>query len=78
MNWCTIGVLILNFIELLNEDMRWGCLSWPKMRDLMDVGTGGQGAIAPPPQIFCQPQKLKMIKITTYKSVNSNKVKIGS
>ena len=70
-------MLILNFIEFLNEDMRWGCLSW--LRDLMAVGTGGQGAIAPPPSpILCQPQKLKMIKITTYKSVHSNKVKIGS
>ena len=44
----------------------------------MAVGTGGQGggAIAPPP-IFCQPKKFKSLKITTYKSVYSNKDKIG-
>ena len=42
----------------------------------MAVGTGGAGgAIAPP--IFCQPKKFKSFKITTYKSVYSNKDKIG-
>ena len=42
----------------------------------MAVGTGGAGgAIAPP--IFCQPKKFKSLKITTYKSVYSNKDKIG-
>ena len=42
----------------------------------MTVGTGGAGgAIAPP--IFCQPKKFKSFKITTYKSVYSNKDKIG-
>ena len=40
---------------------------------IMAVGTGG--AIAPP--IFCQPKKIKSLKITTYKSVYSNKDKIG-
>ena len=46
----------------------------------MAVGTGGAGggAIAPPPPpIFCQPKKFKSLKITTYKSVYSNKDKIG-
>ena len=37
-------------------------------------GAGG-GAIAPP--IFCQPKKFKSLKITTHKSVYSNKDKIG-
>ena len=42
----------------------------------MAVGTGGAGgAIAPP--IFCQPKKFKSLKITTHKSVYSNKDKIG-
>ena len=45
----------------------------------MAVGTGGGGAgggaIAPP--IFCQPKKFKSLKITTHKSVYSNKDKIG-
>ena len=36
---------------------------------------GAGGAIAPP--IFCQPKKIKSLKITTYKSVYSNKAKIG-
>ena len=39
----------------------------------MALGT----AIATPP-IFCQPKKFKGLKITTYKSVYSNKSKIGS
>ena len=45
----------------------------------MAVGTGGGGqgggAIVPP--IFCQPKKFKSLKITTHKSVYSNKDKIG-
>ena len=36
---------------------------------------GRGGAIAPP--IFCQPKKIKSLEITTYKSVYSNKDKIG-
>ena len=46
----------------------------------MAVGTGvgrGRGAIAPLP-IFCQPKKLKRLKITTYKSVYSNKAELSS
>ena len=44
----------------------------------MAVGTGGQGggAIAPPPNIL-PTKKFKSLKITTYKSVYSNKDKIG-
>ena len=41
----------------------------------MAVGTGGGGN--PPPPIFCQPKEFKSLKITTYKSVYSNKDKIG-
>ena len=37
---------------------------------------GGGGAIAPP--IFCQPNKFKSLKTTTYKSVYRNKAKICS
>ena len=36
-------------------------------------GAGGQ---LPPPPIFCQPKKFKIIKTTTYKSVYRNMVKI--
>ena len=43
----------------------------------MAVGTGGQGGQLPPPPIFCQPKKFKSLKITTHKSVYSNKDKIG-
>ena len=52
---------------------------YPWARLFMAVGTGGAGgAIAPPPPpIFCQPKKFKSLKITTYKSVYSNKDKIG-
>ena len=39
-------------------------------------GAGGGGGNCPPP-IFCQPKKFKSLKITTYKSVYSNKDKIG-
>ena len=42
----------------------------------MAVGTGGSGgAIAHP--IFCQSKKFKSLRIMTYKSVYSNKDKIG-
>ena len=44
----------------------------------MAVGTGGEGVTIAPPPIFWQPQKIKNLKITTYKSVYSNKVKIDS
>ena len=44
----------------------------------MAVGTGGQGGGQfPPPPIFCQPKKFKSLKITTHKSMYSNKDKIG-
>ena len=43
----------------------------------MAVGTGGAGGAIAPPPIFCQPKKIKSLKITTYKSVYSNKDKIG-
>ena len=34
----------------------------------MAVGTGGQGAgNCPPPPIFCQPKKLRVLDIVTYK-----------
>ena len=47
-----------------------------KTKGHMGVGTGGAGgAIAPP--IFCQPKNFKSLKITTHKSVYSNKDKIG-
>ena len=46
------------------------------MHIYMAVGTGGQGGQLPP-AIFCQPKKFKSLKITTYKSVYSNKDKIG-
>ena len=32
----------------------------------MAVGTGGQGGQLPPPPIFCQPKKFKIVKTTTY------------
>ena len=44
---------------------------------LMAVGTGGGGRGGSPPPIFCQPKKFKSLKITTHKSVYSNKDKIG-
>ena len=43
----------------------------------MAVGTGGQGGGGNCPPIFCQPKKFKSLTITTYKSVYSNKDKIG-
>ena len=46
----------------------------------MAVGTGdagGGGGICPLPNIL-PTKKLKSLKTTTYKSVNMNKVKIGS
>ena len=42
------------------------------LHDVMVVGTGGQ---LPPPPIFCQPKKFKIIKSTTYKSVYRNMAK---
>ena len=44
----------------------------------MAVGTGGQGGgvNCPPPPIFCQPKKFKIIKTTTYRSVYRNMAKI--
>ena len=42
----------------------------------MAVGTGGQGGQLPPPPIFCQPKKFKIIKTTTYRSVYRNMAKI--
>ena len=39
----------------------------------MAVGTGGMGATPPPIPIFCKPKKIMSLKITTYKSVYSNK-----
>ena len=56
--------------------------SFTKIRkSYMAVGTGGGqgggGGNCPPPPIFCQPKKFKSLKITTYKSVYSNKDKIG-
>ena len=45
----------------------------------MAIGTGGQGGGgAIPHQIFCQPKKLKSLKIMTYKSIYSNMANIGS
>ena len=43
----------------------------------MAVGTGSRGGVnCPPPNILPTP-KIKSFKITTYKSVYSNKDKIG-
>ena len=42
----------------------------------MAVGTGGQGGQLPPPPIFCQPKKFKIVKTTTYRSVYRNMAKI--
>ena len=36
------------------------------------------GKIRASHECFCQPQKIKSLDITTYKSVYSNKAKIGS
>ena len=41
----------------------------------MAVGTGGGGQLPPPP-IFCQPKKFKIIKTRTYRSVYRNMDKI--
>ena len=43
----------------------------------MAVGTGGAGGGGNCPPIFCQPKKFKSLEIKTYKSVYSNKDKIG-
>ena len=44
----------------------------------MAVGTGGGGRGGQlPPQYFANPKKFKSLKIMTYKSVYSNKDKIG-
>ena len=54
------------------------CCCQPSHFYIMAVGTGGgQMCICPPPPIFVQPQKLKSFKIPSYKSVHSNKAKIG-
>ena len=42
----------------------------------MAVGTGVGGQL-PPPQYFANQKKIKSLKITSYKSVYSNKDKIG-
>ena len=42
----------------------------------MAVGTGGLGGGQSPPPIFCQPKKIKSLKIVTYKEVYINKAKI--
>ena len=39
-------------------------------------GAGGGGQLPPPP-IFCQPKKIKSLKIMTHKSLYSNKDTIG-
>ena len=38
-------------------------------------GTGGGGQLPPPP-IFCQPKKFKIVKTTSYRSVYRNMAKI--
>ena len=43
----------------------------------MVVGTGGGRGRQLLPPIFCQPKRFKSLKIMTYKSVYSNKDKIG-
>ena len=42
----------------------------------MAVGTGGAGGqLPPPPPIFCQPKKFKIVNTTTYRSVYRNMAK---
>ena len=55
-------------------------IPFKQVLDSMAVGTweggGSEGGGAIPPPIFCQPNKIKSLKITIYKSVYSNKGKI--
>ena len=45
---------------------------------VMAIGTGGRGGGALPPPHILPTQKIKSLNITTYKSLYSNKAKIGS
>ena len=45
----------------------------------VETGGGARGwGGGQPPTIFCQPIKINSLRITTYKSVYSNKANIGS